>query len=90
MFQDTEGPSLITCGWEDRYSIRPHPPETFLQDCLSWDPLLDSLMLYRREGANHFTGSCCVPYRLLCQIEGLDILEVGCDFVPDSLETFLT
>jgi hypothetical protein len=42
MFQDTEGPSLITCGWEDRYSIRsPHPPETFLQDCLSWDPLLD-------------------------------------------------
>ena len=76
MFQDTEGPILITCGWEDRDSIRPHPPETFL-------------MFYRREGASHVTGSCRIPYRLLCQIEELDILEVGCDFVPDSLQAFL-
>ncbi len=29
-----------------------------------------------REGVNHFTGSCRIPYRLLCQIEELDILEV--------------
>ncbi len=49
MFQDTEGPSFVTFRWEDRYSIRPHPPETFLHDCLSWDPLLNSLMFYRRE-----------------------------------------
>jgi hypothetical protein len=34
-------------------------------------------MFYRREGVSHFTGSCRVPYCLLCQVEVLDILEVG-------------
>jgi hypothetical protein len=66
MLQDTEGARLIPCGWEDRYAIRPHPTETFLHDCLSWYPLLDSLVFSRLEGASHFTGSCRVPYSLLC------------------------
>ncbi len=89
MFHDTEGPNFVACRWEDRYSIRPHPPETFLHDCLSWDPLLDSLVFCRLEGASHFTDSFRVPYSLLCQIQVLYILEVGCNFVPDSLEAFL-
>ena len=89
MVQDTKGTRLIPCGWEDRYSIRPHPSEALLHDCLSWDPLLDFPLFYRCEGASRFTGSCRVPYRILCQIQVLHILEVGLDFVPDSLEAFL-
>ncbi len=30
--------------------------ETFLHDCFSLNPLLDSFIFYRREGASHFTG----------------------------------
>jgi hypothetical protein len=33
------------------------------------------------EGASHFTGSCRVPYRLLCQTQVLYILEFGCNFI---------
>ena len=89
MLQDTEGTRLIPCGWKDRYSIRPHPPEAFLHDCLSWDPFFYSLMFYRREGTSHFAGSCRVPDRILCQIQILYILEIGSDFVPYGLEAFL-
>ena len=89
MLQDTEGTRLIPCGWKDRYSIRPHPPEAFLHDCLSWDPVLDFPLFYRCEGASHFPGSCRVPYRFLCQVQVLSILKVGYDVVPDSLEAFL-
>ncbi len=85
VFQNTKSPNRIAYGWEDRYSFRSHPPETFLHDCFSWDPLFDSSIFYRREGASHFTGSCRVPYRLLCQIQVLYIFEVGCDFIPYSL-----
>jgi hypothetical protein len=38
---------------------------------------------------NHFTDSYRVPYHRLCQIQVLYILEVGCDFIPYSLEAFL-
>jgi hypothetical protein len=89
VFQNTEGPSRVVYGWEDRYSVRPHLPETFLHDCFSWDPFFDSSIFYRRDGTSHFTGSFRVPYRLLCQIQVLHILEVGCDFIPYSLEAFL-
>ena len=89
VLQNTKGPGRIAYGWEDRYSVRPHPPETFLHDCFSWNPLCDSSIFHRCEGASHFTGSYRVPYRLLCQIQVLYIFKVGCDFVPDSLEAFL-
>ena len=89
VLQNTKGPGRITCGWEDRYSVRPHPTETFLHDCLSWNPIFDSSIFYRREGASHFTGSYRVPCRLLCQIQVLYILEFGCDFIPYGLEAFL-
>ncbi len=65
VFQNTKGPGRVTHGWEDLYSVRPHPPETFFHDCLFWDPLCDSSFFSRREGASHFTGSCRVPYRQL-------------------------
>jgi hypothetical protein len=35
------------------------------------------------------SGSCHVPYRLLCQVQVLYILEFGCNFIPYSLEAFL-
>jgi hypothetical protein len=89
VFQNTKGPDRIVPGWEDRYSVRPHPPETFLHDCLFWDPLFDSSIFSRREGASHFTGSYRVPYRLLCQVQVLYILEFGRNFIPYSLEAFL-
>ncbi len=89
MLQDTEGTRLIPCGWKDRYAIRPHPPEAFLHDCLSWDAVPDFPLFYRCEGASHFPGSCRVPYRFLCQVQVLSILKVGYDVVPDSLEAFL-
>jgi hypothetical protein len=79
VFQNTEDPGRITHGWEDRYSVRPHPPETFLHDCLPWNNLFDSSIFYRREGVKHLTGSCRVPYRILCQIQIRYILEFGCD-----------
>ncbi len=89
VFQNTEDPGRIVHGWEDHYSVRPHPPETFLHDCFPWDSLFDSSITYRREGASHLTGSCRVPYRILCQIQIRYILEFGCDVIPYSLEVFL-
>ncbi len=89
VFQNTKGPDRIAHGWEDRYSVRPHPTETFLHDCLFWDLLFDSSIFSRREGASHLTGSCLVPYRLLCQVQVLYILEFGCNFIPYTLEAFL-
>jgi hypothetical protein len=88
-FQNTEDPGHIAHGLEDRYSVRPYPPETFLHDCFPWDALFDSSIFYRCEGASHLTGSCRVPYRILCQIQIRYILEFGCDVIPYSLEAFL-
>ncbi len=89
VFQNTKGPGRVTHGWEDCYSVRSYPSETFFHDCLFWDPLFDSSFFSRREEVSHFTGSCRVPYRLLCQVQVLYILEFGCNFVPYSLEAFL-
>jgi hypothetical protein len=89
VFQNTKDPVRITHGWEDLYSIRSHPLETFLYDCLLWNTLFDSSIFYRCEGANHLTGSCRVPYRILCQIQIRYILEFGCNVIQYSLETFL-
>ena len=36
--------------------------------CLLWNTLFDSSIFYLCEGPSHLTGSCRVPYRLLCQI----------------------
>jgi hypothetical protein len=72
-----------------RYRSQTSDIQTFLYDCLFWDPLFDSSFFSRREGASHFTGSCLVPYRLLCQVQVLYILEFGCNFIPYSLEAFL-
>jgi hypothetical protein len=52
-------------------------------------PLFDSSIFSRSEGVSHFTVSCRVPYRLLCQVQVLYILEFGCNFIPYSLEAFL-
>jgi hypothetical protein len=64
---NTKGPGRIAHGWEDHYSVRPYPTEDFLHDRLFWNPLFDSSIFYRCEGSIHFTGSCLVPYRFLCQ-----------------------
>jgi hypothetical protein len=90
VLQNTKDTFRITHGWEDRYSVRSHPTETFLHDCLLWNTFLDSLIFYQREGVSHLTGSCHVPYRLLCQIQILCILEFGCKFIPYNLEVFLS
>ncbi len=82
-------PDRIVHGWEYLYSVRPHTTQTFLYDCLFWDPLFDSSIFSRCGGVSHFTGSCRVPYRLLCQVQVLYILEFGCNFIPYSLEVFL-
>jgi hypothetical protein len=89
VFQNTKDPVRIAHGWEDRYSVRPHPSETFLHDCLLWNTLFDSSIFYWREGENNLTGSCRVPYRILFQIQIRYILEFGCNVIPYSLEAFL-
>ncbi len=42
VFQNTEDPGHIAHGWEDRYSVRPHPSETFLHDFFPWNALFES------------------------------------------------
>ncbi len=43
----------------------------------------------RGRTCNHLTGSCRVPYRILCQIQIRYILEFGCNVIPYSLEAQL-
>ncbi len=36
MFQNAKDTGLISHGWEDRYSVRSHPPESFFHYYLPW------------------------------------------------------
>ncbi len=49
MLQNTKGPGRIAYGWEDHYSVRPNPSETFLHDCLCWNPFFDSSIKHFHE-----------------------------------------
>ncbi len=61
----------------------------FPHDCLFWNPLFDSFIFYRCEGTSHLARAAfhivsCVRFKY-----GIMILELGCNFIPYSLEAFL-
>jgi hypothetical protein len=56
VFQNAEDTGLVSLGWEDRYTIRSYPPESFFYHCCHRWTLLDTSDFFMCQGAIHLTG----------------------------------
>jgi hypothetical protein len=82
VFQNAKDVSLISHGWEDRYSVWSQPPKSLLWYCLLWLTLLDSSVFRLCKGTLHFPISCSVPYSIMCEVKVLKVLDLGWYIIP--------
>ncbi len=50
-------------------SVRSHSSKSFFHYFFLWLTFLDSSRFYLCEGVIHLTGSCSIPYRILCKVQ---------------------